>query len=654
MPIDVSGDGYCYYHKNQKPLAIQAPEQPIQAPEQPIQAPEQPIQAPEQPIQAPEQPIQAPEQPIQAPPTSNHSILRDSFQHVSAKITHWLPRHKALTIAGVSTVVVSAIMRLSGDLPANIIGSLLATILQALFPQLVPQHTTPLLPMPGTHFNIALVAFNGHGKGIATTGEGEARGLNEDIRIALMQLLNARDANSEEITVQSYNQDGLIRDGTEQTHDARAVAMQTNADVVIYGDVNEDVTTITFTPSFYLATSRHLGGNDELGQYSFGELAQHGAPDTDGITAKRWHMAVARQAHALAEFVLGLEHYKAHDFQNARTYFNRANSDWIAQSGREVLYLFLGNVAGQLDDFSDQTGADANYQHALKLTNRQYARAWIGDATVKLELSKGERCDLHAPNFSLRGLNDAAQTYKNAEKALYRPVGADIDIKASFGLGRVDLCLAQAEGLTSPKWDAAETDFRTVLTDYQQQVHEQGTSIYAPEQVALSYGNIGLILIHRAYSLDVHDHDYFTHQAQDYRQAIDDLTKAISWLTNDKENPYPPYQSDLAAYYSSRGYSFQQLWQMPGVYKAQQAKRSDCDAAAEDYSQARILFRSLIQGYSQVHDLRRVRQYTLPLHQVGQLDSRECATTSLIDTSRKTPSRVSRHHLAVDLAMPKM
>jgi tetratricopeptide (TPR) repeat protein len=106
---------------------------------------------------------------------------------------------------------------------------------------------------------------------------------------------------------------------------------------------------------------------------------------------------------------------------------------WEERDGKEVLYLFLGNVAGKRGRLDD---ARNHYRRALGL-NPEYARAMVGLAKVQFHGGSGQGT---CRQVDARGLDLAEAGYRRALTARSRPALSDIDAKAAFGLGRVDFC----------------------------------------------------------------------------------------------------------------------------------------------------------------------------------------------------------------------
>lgn len=212
-----------------------------------------------------------------------------------------------------------------------------------------------------------------------------------------------------------------------------------NADVVIYGNIRSGITS-NFQPEFYIRADRFVEGSELAAQHGLGTPIQ-----VEGDLTRPGFAAILREelqvrVEAMAEFVVGLAWYVRTDYEEAMTHFANAASDssgWPAEDGKEVAYLFLGNVQGILGDLK---GAETSYNNALDLTGNGYWRALLGLAEIKFQRSRGE-CS--PQTVDVLGLAAAKRGFENARNAAIKPTPVSLLVSGSdFGVARVLQCLA--------------------------------------------------------------------------------------------------------------------------------------------------------------------------------------------------------------------
>lgn len=127
--------------------------------------------------------------------------------------------------------------------------------------------------------------------------------------------------------------------------------------------------------------------------------------------------------------------YFAHAYEQALTFFRLANRDELWQTsstGREVVYLFVGNAAGRANLLQE---AEEAYRNALDV-EPQYARAYVGLGGVfYLRSLAGVTSDNFAPDQVM--LKQALDNYDKGATARLQPPTADIATKVAFGRAQV-------------------------------------------------------------------------------------------------------------------------------------------------------------------------------------------------------------------------
>jgi tetratricopeptide (TPR) repeat protein len=232
---------------------------------------------------------------------------------------------------------------------------------------------------------------------------------------------------------------------------------------------------------------------------------------------------VIERAQVLVQFTIGLAYYASNQFPAAERAFRQAErlQAWDERDGKEILYLFLGNVAGKQRRYPD---AKQRYAESLRINN-EYARAQVGLAEIRFHQASGSgRCEQRVVDPA--GLQQAATAFQHAQVAKDRPALSDIDVKIAFGQGRLYSCLSHA-GLAD-RWSEAEAKFLSVVAAY------RGGNERVKQLAAESYAGLGLV--HLPSVGEPNTKGKYLRAADDYQQAItltDDPTRQgvfYGWL----------------------------------------------------------------------------------------------------------------------------
>ena len=274
----------------------------------------------------------------------------------------------------------------------------------------------------------------------------------------------------------------------------------------MYGTLRTDIPN-QFAAEFFL-DDRQLQNAEELfGQHDLGStIVTTGDIAANSAIRRDLRAEILDRTRALAEFLVGLSFYEGKEYQPAFEHFEAAlgTKEWDDRDGKEVLYLFLGNAAGKLDDLGR---AATFYEQALTL-NPQYARARVGQAEVLFQQSRGN-CE--AGNVNVEGMNRALTTFQGAGAAEDRPALSDVDIKVVFGEGRIHRCLSQA--LVADHWAEAGVELQAVIDAF------ANGNARVRELAAESYGELGFV--HLPSEGDPDPDARFRQSAADYQQALD-------------------------------------------------------------------------------------------------------------------------------------
>jgi tetratricopeptide (TPR) repeat protein len=136
--------------------------------------------------------------------------------------------------------------------------------------------------------------------------------------------------------------------------------------------------------------------------------------------------------------------------------------------------------------------AEAEYRASLEATPG-YARGWLGLGEVSYQRGRGDLdC---APGSVDRGhLEESIRRYRRARTEPVSPAPAQVDLKATFGVGRSAACLSQAAVIDL--WDEARQNFTEVIDAYESGA--SGLQEFASE----SYSLLGFVDLHNASSGD--------------------------------------------------------------------------------------------------------------------------------------------------------
>ncbi|MFN2504047.1 MAG: TIR domain-containing protein [Acidimicrobiales bacterium] len=379
-------------------------------------------------------------------------------------------------------------------------------------------------------YNIAVAQFvsvDANGRPAEST---EAHALAQSVYDLLDRELATIEQGGFDLNLRPPGETGQIKGSTPQRRAAAAAeeAERIRADVIVYGTLRVDLPN-QFAPEFFLSERRLQNAEELFGQHDLGSaIRSTGDIGRNPVARKALRDQVLGRTRALAEFIVGLSYYGANQIQPAFDHFEAARQaeGWGDRDGKEVLYLFLGNAAGKLDDLDR---ADGFYGQALGL-NPEYSRARLGRAEVLLHRSRGN-CE--SGNVDVAGLTSALDTYRSALTAKAQPALSDIPTKVAFGTGRVHLCLSQA--LVGDHWAEAERAFQQVVGEF------RGGNARVREMAAEAYANLGFV--HLPASGDPDAAGRYRQSASDYQSAID--------LTGDDERK--------AFFFSMRGFVFGRL-----------------------------------------------------------------------------------------------
>ncbi len=321
-------------------------------------------------------------------------------------------------------------------------------------------------------FNVAVAEF--------ATAAGASSATATDLGTALFEQVAGALEELQFTDVWGPDQAGRISGDSreERAADAEELADRINADLVVYGVLRGTGRDGEFLPEFFV-NDRQLPGASELtGAYVLGD----GDPFDSTLDAvDELRDRLAGRANGLAQFVIGLSAYSRGSFDRALDRFEQAAAvpGWREEDGKEVLWLYLGNTHGRLRDYSS---AGAAYETALGI-NPDYARAIVGQADIGFQLSRGN-C---FPPADSAGLELSASQFRQALAVSATSPRADIETKATYGLGRVLMC-QQIGGIAA---DSPIPLFESVIQNHAD--GDEATRLRLRELAAEAHANLGIV-----------------------------------------------------------------------------------------------------------------------------------------------------------------
>jgi tetratricopeptide (TPR) repeat protein len=263
------------------------------------------------------------------------------------------------------------------------------------------------------------------------------------------------------IEVRSPEQAGRLAGSTpeERAREARRLADQINADVVVYGWLDESRTTLQ--PEFYVRDRVLQDAQELVGSFRLGSAIREAAAiDVEKAAGIELRETLVSRAKALSELVFGLSYFRLGRFSDAAQHFDVALDapGWPDSDGKEILYLFRGSSAGALGDLA---AARQWFDRALAI-NPAFARARLGLAEVGFQEAKG-RCE--RGEVDSQALLAARGAYQDVLAATDQPASANVAAKAHLGIARVDVCISQAE--LENRWEEAATEAGIVVSKFE-------------------------------------------------------------------------------------------------------------------------------------------------------------------------------------------
>jgi tetratricopeptide (TPR) repeat protein len=337
---------------------------------------------------------------------------------------------------------------------------------------------------------------------------------------------------------------GESRIARAQTANQRAAEI--DADIVVYGMLTTDGNTTILQPQLYLSDSIHGDAGETVGEHLWGSpIPLAGSPESHQLAIKEFGQPLIGRSKAMASLILGIWYYQADQPRTALRHLHASaeNPEWPDETGKELVYLFLGNAQARQAQQQRQQHPDAarqsfgkavGYYNRVLKADTQSARAWYGKAEAQF-LQVGIECQ---PNrIDRRLLAQVVRDLKRGQRATHRPALANLDAKLAFGLGRAYVCMTLA-GIADQRAEAHE-QLRLAIAAYQPASPEDPSTRRLRRIAAEAYAQRGLIAVAYAGARDT--------RARDLR-VVEDYGKAIA-LSADRPERQAVFYDRLAETY---------------------------------------------------------------------------------------------------------
>lgn len=247
--------------------------------------------------------------------------------------------------------------------------------------------------------------------------------------------------------------------GANLPENAARRAETINADMLIYGTLEQEAAVAALDVYFYLAPNQLTYAEELADVYPLLAITSQGDLQSNAVTRSDLRGQLLAQARGVADLILGMGHFNRQEYGDAQQWLVAADTALAATGSakRAVTQLFLGSTAAQQ---GDMTLAHQYFDTAYNL-DRSLARALIGRGqTVFLQARDG--CT--SEETDIAGIKAAIADYEEAGRKASNPLAA-ITTKANLNLGTAYFCLAMA-GEGDENWSRAQEHLNYVVDDY--------------------------------------------------------------------------------------------------------------------------------------------------------------------------------------------
>jgi tetratricopeptide (TPR) repeat protein len=276
-----------------------------------------------------------------------------------------------------------------------------------------------------------------------------------------------------------------IRGATPEEREKHAenLLKRTNANMIIYGTVQQAGGSLQLQPEFYVMLEDTHETQELVGKYAFGSVIEIIGSGENLPAQISLNLELSQRAQALGLITRGLTFYTINRYDEALKWFEKANDEkyWeVTDEGREVVYQFQGNSYQIMFLLPE---AEQAYLTALKI-EPQYARSYAGLGNIaflrSIERQPGEP---FSPDMEL--LDEALQYFERASKAEVQPASADIPAKVAFGRGQI----------YTAQWFAGQETLAQAIEQFEFVIgkYSEGNNVRLREFAAESHARLGLI-----------------------------------------------------------------------------------------------------------------------------------------------------------------
>ena len=314
----------------------------------------------------------------------------------------------------------------------------------------------PPPPMSG-ELNIAVARFSSFDDRGHQAPSASAHGLADSVFRFLQPQFNRLKKLGFDIQTRAPQDTGTVDTWSTEERSQRLAELSdtTHADIVLTAKIISSEGYTTIIPELYAAGSKLDGASELEGYHQLGSADIIGDLDSNMVTRRDLRNELLASIRGSAQFIVALSFYYNRQYGEAVREFGIAEPQFDHANGRKLLYIFLGNAAGKQKNWSD---ANRYYRQALRI-DPLYGRAQLGLAELTFQRARGS-CERSRANAT--DLKRAADMYQDALRQ--GSPGADLPTKVALGLGRVYICLSQAEVINS--WGEARAQLNKVVEEY--------------------------------------------------------------------------------------------------------------------------------------------------------------------------------------------
>lgn len=401
-------------------------------------------------------------------------------------------------------------------------------------------------------FNVEVAdfpAFDGQGRPVESP---EGRVLADAVHRELGTTLAVLNTEGLDVQIRGPADDVVIEGRTpeQRAKSAESRAKKTRADLIVYGTLRLDGDA-DLQPEFFLSQRTLVGSEELAGQHDMGEaLRTTGDFTRNPVAAMLLRQQVVERAAAFTQFVIGLGYYAVDRPPEALERFRLAADapSWDEDAGKEVVHLFLANVALKQRDLA---GAIEGYERALA-SNPEYGRALLGVGEARFQIGRG---DCEAGRVDVPALETSLESFARAAAARIQPPISLVPVRAAFGRARVHTCLTQA--LVADQTREAEREFRTVIDAGNRQSNDAIRELTAEAHAGLGY----LAL----------PHEGDPEPQKEYRTALGEYQRALDLTRKDERKAF---------FHSMKGFLYGRLGELEKAEAAyDEAIRLEPDAS---------------------------------------------------------------------------